>query len=332
MDGSRLEVMKHLEGTVENALPELLYGEEEYWQPQDFLPDFQRESAHDELRDLQAEAAALPEDVLVTLVGDMVTEEALPSYSMWITQLDGFDRQGGPQNVWGEWLRRWTAEENRHGDVLNKYLYLTGRVNMREVEVTIQNLIVDGGDPQTGTDPFCGFVYTSFQEIATNVSHRNVASLAKRAGAHSLAKLCGNVASDENRHAKAYSLFFEKCLEADPNEAMLAFYQMMRRKITMPAMNMRERGAKVGDAFDKFSVIAERSGVYTRTHYTEIVERLVDRWSIAQITGLSGEAAKAQDWLCTLAARYRKIMERHPAVLSDERFDFTWLRPAEARV
>lgn len=25
----------------------------------------------------------------------------------------------------------WIAEENRHGDVLNQYLYLTGRVNMR---------------------------------------------------------------------------------------------------------------------------------------------------------------------------------------------------------
>jgi acyl-[acyl-carrier-protein] desaturase len=28
------------------------------------------------------------------------------------------------------------GEENRHGDLLNKYLYLSGRVNMREVEMT----------------------------------------------------------------------------------------------------------------------------------------------------------------------------------------------------
>jgi hypothetical protein len=26
--------------------------------------------------------------------------------------------------------------KNRHGDLLNKYLYLSGRVNMREVEMT----------------------------------------------------------------------------------------------------------------------------------------------------------------------------------------------------
>ena len=29
------------------------------------------------------------------------------------------------------WNRQWTAEENRHGDLMNKYCYLTGRVNMK---------------------------------------------------------------------------------------------------------------------------------------------------------------------------------------------------------
>jgi hypothetical protein len=37
------------------------------------------------------------------------------------------------------------GEENRQiGDLLNKYLYLSGRVNMREVEMTTQHLISDG--------------------------------------------------------------------------------------------------------------------------------------------------------------------------------------------
>ena len=29
------------------------------------------------------------------------------------------------------WTRQWTAEENRHGDLMNKYCYLSGRVNMK---------------------------------------------------------------------------------------------------------------------------------------------------------------------------------------------------------
>jgi acyl-[acyl-carrier-protein] desaturase len=40
------------------------------------------------------------------------------------------------RNGWAQWVRQWTSEENRHGDLLNKYLYLSGRVNMREVEMT----------------------------------------------------------------------------------------------------------------------------------------------------------------------------------------------------
>jgi acyl-[acyl-carrier-protein] desaturase len=52
---------------------------------------------------------------------------------------------------WMKWTRHWTAEENRHGDLLNKYLYLSGRVNMRMMEVSTQYLIADGFDIGTGT-------------------------------------------------------------------------------------------------------------------------------------------------------------------------------------
>jgi acyl-[acyl-carrier-protein] desaturase len=66
----------------------------------------------------------------VTLVGDTITEEALPTYESWLmVRKDNVERNG-----WSKWIRQWTSEENRHGDLLNKYLYLSGRVNMREVE------------------------------------------------------------------------------------------------------------------------------------------------------------------------------------------------------
>jgi acyl-[acyl-carrier-protein] desaturase len=42
-----------------------------------------------------------------------------------------------------KWLDN-DRRKNRHGDLLNKYLYLSGRVNMREVEMTTQHLISDG--------------------------------------------------------------------------------------------------------------------------------------------------------------------------------------------
>jgi acyl-[acyl-carrier-protein] desaturase len=77
----------------------------------------------------------------VTLVGDTITEEAL-TYESWLMDVEGIDNV--ERNGWSKWIRQWTSEENRHGDLLNKYLYLSGRVNMREVEMTTQHLISDG--------------------------------------------------------------------------------------------------------------------------------------------------------------------------------------------
>ena len=63
--------------------------------------------------------------------------------------VEGVNQKGEKgDNGWAKWLRHWTGEENRHGDVLNKYLYLSGRVNMREVEITTHHLINDGFDQE----------------------------------------------------------------------------------------------------------------------------------------------------------------------------------------
>ncbi len=37
------------------------------------------------------------------------------------------DETGAQSHPWAVWTRHWTAEENRHGNLLNKYLYLSGR-------------------------------------------------------------------------------------------------------------------------------------------------------------------------------------------------------------
>ena len=77
------------------------------------------------------------------------------------------------------------------GDLLNKYLYLTGKVNMRAIETTIQNLIGCGMNPKTENNPYLGFVYTSFQERATKVSHGHTAHQAGEYGEKARSRACG---------------------------------------------------------------------------------------------------------------------------------------------
>ncbi len=332
MKSSRIEVMRHLEPFVEERLGTLLRPVDELWQPSDFLPDLGTEAGLDALRELQAEARRLPDDVLSVLVGDTVTEEALPTYATWLAHLEGVSETGAaPNSAWTAWNRAWCGEENRHGDVLSRYLVLSGRVNMREVDLVINNLIFDGMDIQTGRDPYEFFVYTSFQELATNRSHRNVGHLAKAAGATRLGKMSAVIAGDEGWHARAYRLFVEQFLQLDTDAALIAMAELFRKQVKMPAMYMRERGAAKGDTFATFEALAQRSGVYTAKDYLEILEHLVDFWKIADFKGLSAEAARAQDFICGLSNRYRRLLRRLRVPTAEELPPtFRWLRPATA--
>ncbi|NKB71257.1 MAG: acyl-ACP desaturase [Candidatus Latescibacteria bacterium] len=320
----RLEVMATMEDFVAGQLS-ILKTVENSWQPNDFLPDMTSPDWPDRIVEFRRQAETLADEILVVLVGDMITEEALPTYQTLLNTFEGAaDPTGASDSPWAQWSRGWTAEENRHGDLLNKYLYLTGRVDMQAIEVTIQHLIRNGFNPSIQQDPYRGFIYTSFQERATRISHRNVSRLALKAGDDNLKTICGLVAGDEARHEKAYTSFVRKILELDPDGAVLAFKDMMQHQIVMPAHLMYD-GEDV-DVFDHFSLIAEKIGVYTATDYTEIMEHLLRQWKLEDLTGLSPEAAEAQDYLCGLPARYRKLNERRQQrQQSAQPIPFSWI-------
>jgi len=179
-----MEVIAALSSIADIAVDENMLQPYQCWQPTDFLPDMTREDAFDEIKLLRERAANIPDSVITSLVGNMITEEALPSYQAYFNLLKGVNENGNlaSNNGWVRWSRAWTAEENRHGDLLNKYLWLSGRTDMKAVEQTIHQLIHSGFDPQTEQDPYQGIVYTSFQERATKISHVNTGKLADKAG------------------------------------------------------------------------------------------------------------------------------------------------------
>ncbi|MEY4963064.1 MAG: hypothetical protein RLZZ323_383, partial [Bacteroidota bacterium] len=130
----------------------------------------------------------------------------------------------------------------------------------------------------------------------------------------------------EMRHHHAYSEFVNRIFQVDPSEMMLAFQYMMKQKITMPAHFLRESGQKISSAFENFSDSAQRIGVYTANDYVEIMQKLIDKWQIDKIAGLTDEAEKARDYLMKLPARMAKISER--LVIPQESYIFKWVEPA----
>jgi len=317
----RREVMRHIESYMLEKMDEYLKPIDQIWQPSDLLPDASRDTFFDEIKELQRSAEGLSYDLVAVLIGDTITEEALPTYESWLMMVQGVstNEEGG----WMKWTRHWTAEENRHGDLLNKYLYLSGRVNMRMMEVSTQYLIADGFDIGTGHDPYRNFIYTSFQELATNVSHRRVASQAKKDGDTLLSKMCGVIASDEARHAKAYINFIGKIFEVDANEAMIAFEDMMRKKIVMPAHFLREMGSMIGQTYGHFTDAAQRLGVYTAIDYVDIMKQLIEDWKVESCLELNEAGEKARDYIVKLPDRLLKIAERmkNPGL----EYKFSWI-------
>ena len=323
----RLEVMLTLEKNIDTFVDKFLIAPEKIWQPTDFLPNSQSEAFMEEVKEIRELSKEMNDDFWVVLVGDTITEEALPTYESWLLDIEGITQHSkdGGDNGWAKWIRAWTGEENRHGDVLNKYLYLSGRVNMREVEITTQHLISDGFDIGTARDPYKNFVYTSFQELATYVSHNNVAKIARKNGHKLLSKMSKIIAGDEMRHHLAYTEFVRQIFQHDPSEMMLAFQHMMKHKIVMPAMHLRHSNEAKGSLFDQFSVVAQRAGVYTGFDYVDIIRKLNATWEIDKITGLTAEAEKARDYLMKLPDRMYRITER--IVVPDTKYDFKWMNP-----
>ena len=196
---------------------------------------------------------------------------------------------------------------------------------MREVEISTQYLIMDGFDLGLDRDPYRNFVYTSFQELATHISHKRVGELAREKGNHHLEKLCRTIAGDEMRHHLAYREFVKKIIELDASEVLSVFADMMKRKIAMPANLLRQSGQAVGESFQAFADAAQRLGVYTAEDYITILKTLLAHWNVGGLCGLNETAEKSRDYLMALPARLEKLSERLKVPVESMRFK--WVDP-----
>jgi len=317
----QIELLRSLGNVVEENLS-LLLPIEKAWQPTDYLPDLTQPDWHEQMLRFRESAEALTDEVLVVLVGDMVTEEALPNYAISLN-LIARDQEGNSDEPWAKWMRGWVAEENRHGDLLNAFLRLTGRVDIRSIEVTVHHLLSEGFNPEAQKNLYAGLVYTSFQERATKISHHNVGKLAAQNGDENLAKICRKIAGDESRHEQFYTRLMGEVMKLDPEGGMLIFRDLMRGVIAMPGRNMTD--GKDPDLFEHFAEVAQRTGVYTIHDYTDILNHLITEWGVRDLP-LSGEAADAQECLCKQAERLASMADLVTRkVARQPRCKFSWI-------
>ena len=109
------------------------------------------------------------------------------------------------------------------------------------------------------------------------------------------------------RHIKDFA---SRIFDMDASGMMLAFEDMMRRKIVMPAHLLRESGQKAGELWEHFSDAAQRAMVYTAQDYINIFKDLIDEWKIDSLKNLNDKAERARDYVMKLPDRLQKISDR----------------------
>jgi acyl-[acyl-carrier-protein] desaturase len=319
-------LIENLQGFVGENLS-LLTPVDLAWQPTDFLPDLTAADWSEQLERFRETALRASDELLVILVGNMITEEALPNYSISLEHT-AKDPTGTTDTPWAHWLRGWTAEENRHGDLLNAYLRLTGRVDLRSVEVTVHHLIRNGFKPSDADDDYSGIIYAAFQERATRISHGNVAQLAARQGEENLARICRKIAADETRHETFYTRVMREVMEREPEEGVLAYRAMIKGLVAMPGKLMFD--GNDAQLFDHFAAVAQRTGVYTARTYGEIIAHLNEAWEIGHLS-VSGKAAKAQEYLAKQPERYELLADEIAGrVAAQPPTSFAWIHGRQA--
>jgi acyl-[acyl-carrier-protein] desaturase len=143
-------------------------------------------------------------------------------------------------------------------------------------------------------------VYTSLQELATRISHRNTGLLLEDPAGRAV---MARVASDENLHHLFYRDLASAAIERDASAMVIAMERVVR-EFAMP-------GTGIPDFASRARTMA-KAGVYDfAIHHDQIlVPVIMQRWGLTGLTGLTAAAERARDSLVAYIDRLDKVARR----------------------
>jgi acyl-[acyl-carrier-protein] desaturase len=290
-----LAFMSELEPVAARLLDRHLAGARE-WFPHELIP-YERGRAASGRPWTEADADlagfTIPDSVRSALYVNLLTEDNLPYYSRDIHLLFGGD------DAWGEWARRWTAEEGRHSMAIYGYLMVTRAIDPIALERGRMCQVSTAQVPAP-LSPQHGLVYLTLQELATRIAHRNTG---KMLGDPVGYDLMARVASDENLHHLFYRDLTSAAFDVDASAMVLA----VEREVIGFAMP----GTGIPD-FDRHAALIARAGIYdVAIHHSQIVVPVVvKQWRLAELEGLTPDAEAARERLFSHIDRMGRIAQR----------------------
>ena len=236
----------------------------------------------------------------VALTVNLLTEDNLPLYFAELNRI-------GKDDAWGEWARRWTAEEGRHSIVIRDYLMVTRALDPVALERARMRQVMSGAVPSF-EDVTEALVYTTLQELATRISHRNTGKLLTDAVG---VAVMNRVASDENLHHLFYRDLASAAIDLAPSEMVKAIDRVVRN-FTMPGTDIED--------FARHARTMAKAGVYSLAiHHDQIlVPIILQRWGLEQLNGLDDDAERARDRVVRYMTRLGKVSRRVEARMRED--------------
>lgn len=307
---SKTEVLNQLESKVKEWI-ELHISKRKLWFSSDYLPvdEKNNDDQNQVTQQLRQRAKAIKDPARVAVALNLLTEEGLPHFHRLIAQHLGSD------SFWAKWNNMWTAEEDRHGNILRDYARDSKLFRFREIEMMQFYYQEAGFNPDWDKDPYKVFVYTTLQERATQFSHKNTGKLVSE-DEPLLNGILSSIAADEAKHYTFYRNVFKEVLELDPNRALISASEIMPA-IDMPGLSMPN--------FREMADVVRRVGIYGPRDYKSIVEEAIKFWNIESLKGLNEAAKKAQEKILAIPKRLEKVAEYVEKRTESKTFSFDFI-------
>lgn len=288
-------LLRELDADVERLLERHLERTKE-WFPHEYVPYERGREHRDEAwsaEDADLGGATIDDAVRSSLIVNLLTEDNLPYYFRTVEATLGRD------GAWGEWVRRWTAEEGRHSMAIYGYLMTTRAVDPVSLERDRMAQVTLGSIPEPPS--VCdALVYLSLQELATRIAHRATGAMIGDPVGH---EVMSRVAADENLHHLFYRDLAAAAFEVAPNEMMSAVLRQVST-FEMPGFGIRD-----------FAAHARRiasAGIYDlAVHHKQIlVPVVIHQWAVDKMSGLTEVGNKAREALMVRLEKSARVAER----------------------
>jgi acyl-[acyl-carrier-protein] desaturase len=302
---SKIEVLEDLEDTV-RELMEVHERKRELWFPVDLMGPAPDECPDTHLAALRARASGIPDPARAALALNLLTEEGLPHFHRLLAVYLGDD------SFWRSWNNLWTAEEDRHGQVLHDYARDTRLLQQRKLEEMQFEYLRAGFHPEWDRDPYRVFAYTTVQERATQFSHSETGKIVAEYEPQ-LASILSQVAKEEARHYTFYRSVFSEILKRDPDQALHSA-SFILPAIDMPGVTM--------PGFRELADVIRRAGIYGPRDYLRIVQEQIRYWKIESLEGLNELGRMAQEKILGIPARLKRIAEYMETRSKSKTFSF----------